>query len=195
MARTLFAVWIILFATAPAFAESAPPARYWPVVTGEPRAMTISAAPACPALRCFGAPRPVSRLENPLRHHVGVDLYAQRGDRVLAIADGRIAAFFPFLTARTGELTWALMINHGDRTVLYGEVRADALNMRQIGDAVRAGEEIARVSDTAQLHVETYAAGATRNARWPHGTPQPADVTDPTVFVSELAANATRVRP
>lgn len=193
MARTLFAVCLMLFAALPAAAQTA--ARYWPVVTNEPRAMVVSSPGNCIALRCFAAPRPVSQLANPRRHHVGLDLYARAGDRVLAIADGRIVAFFPFLVARTGERTWALMIDHGDRTVLYGEVRADAMAARRIGDTVTAGQEIARISDTAQLHVEVYPAGARRNARWPFGTAQPAGVSDPTAFVTDLAANGTRVRP
>lgn len=194
MVRTLFAVCLLLFAAFPASAQQRPQ-RYWPVVTNEPRAMVVSSPGNCIALRCFAAPRPVSRLANPLRHHVGLDLYARPGDRVLAIADGRIVAFFPFLVARTGERTWALMIDHGDRVVLYGEVRADAMANRRIGDSVRAGQEIARISDTAQLHVETYPPGTRRNARWPFETPQPAGVSDPTAFVTDLAANATRVRP
>jgi len=193
MARTLFAVCLMLLAALPASAQA--PQRFWPVVTDEPRAMVVSSPGNCIALRCFGAARPVSQLANPRRHHVGLDLYARPGDRVLAIADGRIVAFFPFLVARTGERTWALMIDHGDRVVLYGEVRADALDTRRIGEHVAAGQEVARISDTAQLHVETYPPGSRRNARWPFGTAQPPGVHDPTAFVTDLAANATRVRP
>jgi len=168
-------------------------ALYWPVVTDHPRWDVISAQPSCPNLRCFSAPRPVSQLDNPRRHHAGVDLFARAGDAVIAIEAGRVIDFYPFLRARTGEMSYALLIAHAGYVANYGEVRDPPLV--SVGDEVAAGQRIARISDTAQLHFETYAPGAGRNRSWPHGAPQPAGVLDPTERLRDLAQRGTRILP
>jgi len=166
---------------------------YWPVVTDHPRWNAISAQPACPNLRCFGAPRPVSQLDNPRRHHAGVDLFARAGDAVIAIEAGEVLGFYPFLRARTGEMSYALLIAHAGYVANYAEVRDPPLV--RIGDTVAPGQRIALISDTAQLHFETYAPGAGRNRSWPHGAPQPAGVLDPTERLRDLAQRGTRILP
>jgi Membrane proteins related to metalloendopeptidases len=176
---------------APARAEA--PALYWPAITDHPDWNVISAQPSCARLRCFGASRPVSRLDNPSRHHVGVDLFARAGDRVIAIEDGVVAGFYPFLRARTGEMSYALLIAHAGYVANYGEVRSPALV--RVGDAVTAGQRIAIVSDTAQLHFETYAPGVARSRSWVHGATQPAGVIDPTERLRDLAQRGTRILP
>ncbi|HRP10633.1 MAG TPA: M23 family metallopeptidase [Terricaulis sp.] len=175
----------------PARAEGG--AIYWPVATDHPRWDVISAQPSCVNLRCFSAPRPVSQLENPRRHHAGVDLFAHAGDAVIAIEAGRVIDFYPFLRARTGEMSHALLIAHAGYVANYGEVRDPPLV--SVGDEVAAGQRIARISDTAQLHFETYAPGSARNRSWPHGAPQPAGVIDPTERLRDLAQRGTRVLP
>ena len=174
-------------------ARAETPALYWPVVTNHPRWNVISARPACPNLRCFGAPRPVSQLDHPRRHHAGVDLFAHAGDAVIAIEAGEVIGFYPFLRARTGEMSCALLIAHAGYVANYAEVRDPALV--RIGDAVRGGQRIALISDTAQLHFETYAPGVTRNRAWAHGAAQPAGVIDPTERLRDLAQRGTRILP
>lgn len=188
--RTLLAGLGASLAT-PAHAET--PALYWPVITDHPRWNVVSAQPSCPNLRCFSAPRPVSRLDDPARHHVGVDLFARAGDAVVAIEVGRVLEFYPFLRARTGEMSYALLIAHAGYVANYGEVRSPALV--RVGDEVAAGQRIVAISDTAQLHFETYAPGIARNRAWRHGEPQPPGLIDPTGRLRDLAARGVRLLP
>ncbi|MBL8551838.1 MAG: M23 family metallopeptidase [Hyphomonadaceae bacterium] len=179
-------------------APSFPHGAIWPVLTEAPDAHVVPALFADgtaqgAALRRFNAPRPAARADNPTRRHVGVDLAANAGDRVVAIADGVVAAFYPFLTARTGETTYALLVAHGACTVLYGEIRAAAFV--QPGDPVTGGQRLGRVSDTAQLHIETYVRGVRRNTPWPQGAPTPGSVLNPTQMLLDLARDGMTVAP
>ncbi len=174
-------------------AHAEAPSRYWPVVTRHPRWNDISAEPECVNLRCFGAARPVSRLDNPTRRHAGIDLFAYAGDAVIATEDGQVVAFYPFLRARTGEMSYALLIAHADHVANYGEVRAPA-NVN-VGDVVTAGQRIAEISDTAQLHFETYAPGFARNRSWRFGDAQPGGLIDPTERLRALAIEGQRRLP
>jgi murein DD-endopeptidase MepM/ murein hydrolase activator NlpD len=186
----------------PVAASTAPP-RYWPVATDHPRVFDIAAERedggfiGSAPLRRFNAPRPSSRADNPTRRHVGVDLFAHAGDAVVAVEDGRIVAFYPFLRAATGEMSYALMVAHDGYVANYGEVRGDSLSARglALGAAVSGGQEIATVSDTRQLHFETYEPGVTRNRSWRHGAARPAGALDPTALLFDLAAKGRRLRP
>jgi murein DD-endopeptidase MepM/ murein hydrolase activator NlpD len=184
------------------FAASRAAIRYWPVITDYHRALQVSAlfddgGADGERLRRFNAPRPAAREDNPTRRHVGVDLFASAGDTVIAVEDGEIIAFYPFLRARTGEMSWALLVAHDGYVATYGEVRDDALTAKglALGDRVRAAQHIATISDTRQLHFETYVPGTRRNASWRHGAPRPASVLDPTALLLDLAANGRRIRP
>lgn len=183
-------------------AESGASVRYWPVVTDHPRWDAVSFQSEDGAfvgveLRRFNAPRPAARADNPTRRHVGVDLFAAAGDAVIAVEDGRIVAFYPFLRAATGEMSYALLVAHEGYVANYGEVRATSLSDQglAIGDAVAAGREIAAVSDTRQLHFETYRAGSRHGQSWRHGAPAPDRVLNPTRLLLDLALNGRRLRP
>lgn len=185
--------------TADAASTPAPPApvRYWPVVTGLSQALEISNDHTSRPLRRFDAPRPAAHADNPTRRHVGVDLFAAPGDTVIAVEDGRVLGFYPFLRAATGEMSYALLVDHGSYVANYGEVRESSLAAHglAIGARIRAGQPIATISDTAQLHFETYAAGTQHSASWPNGAPQPANVRDPTAFLTALAQDGARRLP
>lgn len=170
---------------------------YWPVVTARGDWNTISSQPDCVRLRCFEAPRPVSQLNNPRRHHAGIDLFANAGDAVIAIEDGTVIGFYPFLRAATGEMSFALLVAHEGYVANYGEVRENSLRAHnlEIGSRVRAGQRIATVSDTAQLHFETYAPGTTRNYSWGYHEQRPAPVVDPTPRLQSLALSGQRLMP
>jgi murein DD-endopeptidase MepM/ murein hydrolase activator NlpD len=170
---------------------------YWPVVTARADWNTISSQPDCVRLRCFEAPRPVSQLNNPRRHHAGVDLFANAGDAVIAMEDGTVIGFYPFLRAATGEMSYALLVAHEGYVANYGEVRENSLRAHNldIGATVRGGQRIATVSDTAQLHFETYAPGTTRNYSWGYHAERPAPVVDPTPRLQSLALSGQRLTP
>jgi murein DD-endopeptidase MepM/ murein hydrolase activator NlpD len=181
------------------FAESGAGVRYWPVITTHPRWREVSfqraeGGFAGVELRRFNAPRPAARANNPTRRHVGVDLFARAGDAVVAVEDGTLLAFYPFLRARTGEMSYALLAAHAGYVANYGEVRADSLrdNRLALGDTVGAGQAIAAISDTEQLHFETYAPATVRSQSWRHGAPRPASVLDPTRLLLDLAQNGQR---
>lgn len=186
-------------AAAPSAAPAAAPqrARYWPVVTGLAQALEISGEHTSRPLRRFNAPRPAVHADNPTRRHVGVDLFAAPGDTVIAVEDGRILGFYPFLRAATGEMSYALLVDHGSYVANYGEVRASSLTAHglAIGDRISAGQPIATISDTAQLHFETYDAGTQHSSSWRHGAPQPPGVRDPTAFLTALAHDGERRLP
>lgn len=171
--------------------------RCWPIITDHPRALEVSAPETSRPLRRFNAPRPAARADNPTRRHVGVDLFAHDGDAVIAIEAGQIVAFYPFLRAAAGEMSYALLVAHQTYVANYGEVRANSLSARDlaVGDSVAPGQELAAISATRQLHFETYAPGVTRTLSWRHGAPQPAEVRDPTALLAELARSARRFLP
>jgi murein DD-endopeptidase MepM/ murein hydrolase activator NlpD len=184
---------------APVAAQPAPEVAhvYWPVVTARTDWNTISSQPDCMRLRCFEAPRPVSQLNNPRRHHAGVDLFANAGDAVIAIDDGTVIGFYPFLRASTGQMSYALLVEHDGYVANYGEVREDSMRTHnlEIGTRIHAGQRIATISDTAQLHFETYAPGTTHNYSWGYHEARPAPVVDPTPRLQTLAQTGQRLLP
>lgn len=179
--------------------------RYWPVVTA------LSQATVAPAhlfdgkvqgapLRSFDTRRPADPSKPQTRRHVGVDLTAAEGDAVVAMEDGQIVNFYPFLARSAsagGENTFAILVQHKDYVALYGEVRANSLSARglKLGDRVAAGQPIGVVSGTAQLHTETYASGVTRNIKWPVGSPPPREMRNPTQLLLDTARTGERIYP
>lgn len=129
--------------------------------------------------RRFGAPRGG-------RHHVGIDIFAHANDPVIAIADGVVIATQSF------ELgTDAILVDHGDIVVLYGEVEPRSWRRHnvQVGSRVRRGQIIANVGCmnwsgykcvSQMLHLETYRKGTRQNQRWYQGSSPPAAILDPT---------------
>jgi murein DD-endopeptidase MepM/ murein hydrolase activator NlpD len=89
--------------------------------------------------------------------HAGVDLMAEVGEPVFAVADG-IVVLGPFTFA--GEYnppSYAIVVVHGALTVLYGEIQKEG--SKQEGDRVRQFDEIAKVARTgtgSMLHIEVY---------------------------------------
>lgn len=179
--------------------------RYWPVVT------SLSQATVAPAhlfdgkvqgapLRSFDTRRPADPSKPQTRRHVGVDLTAAEGDTVVAMEDGRIVNFYPFLARAAslgGEKTYAILIQHKDYVALYGEVRANSLAARglKVGDRVAGGQPIGVVSGTAQLHTETYASGVTRNIKWAVGAAPPREMRNPTQLLLDTAVAGERIYP
>lgn len=131
------------------------------------------------------------------RHHSGVDLYADEGDKVLAAEDGELIAMLPFHHG-----TWAMYVRNTDGQIAnYGEVAKNSwmefgFPMRVAeGEAVkaRAGQVLGRVGlqsggDT-MMHFEMYAPVVTlANIRagemsWPFGESAPTGLLDPSRYL------------
>src|SRR6476646_9705844 len=78
------------------FAGVSAPIRYWPVVTADSRGREIAFQDV--HRRQHGVPSRnfFANRDNGARHHVGVDLWGNAGDRIVAIEDGEIVHFYPF---------------------------------------------------------------------------------------------------
>ena len=118
------------------------------------------------------------------RYHVGIDLYAKRGDPVVACEDGVIVNFHRFL----GK-TRALIVEHANVVINYGEVVSNSL-MRtglEVGSSVKAGQIIGYVGllpkGSSMLHFETYRKGTTSNKRWYRHKKPPSEVLNPTKYL------------
>jgi murein DD-endopeptidase MepM/ murein hydrolase activator NlpD len=120
-----------------------------------------------------------------LRWHVGVDLFANKGDVVVACEAGRIVNFHRFLRTNSGQQSWALLVEHSGAVVNYGEVRGDSLEAHGLskGSSVHAAQPIGFISDTSMLHFETYTKGTRNSHRWLKGEPPPRVLLNPTKYL------------
>jgi len=129
------------------------------------------------------------------RYHVGIDLYANYGDPVIAMGDGVVTAAQSFHLG-----SWALLVDHGDLVVLYGEV--EPYSWRDfgvyVGSAVKKGQPIAKVAcmrwsgnscASHMLHLETYRDQTGQNKPWYVGRNAPPELLDPTKLLLQASAN------
>lgn len=166
----------------------------WPVVTTHPERGVVSYRDVHGqihgrAARRFGAPRGD-------RYHVGVDLFARPFDPVVAMESGVV------LQVQTFHLgTNAMLVQHGDKVVLYGEIDQGSNTEFGVGEgsSVSKGQPIARVGcmdwdgnvcESHMLHLETYACCPTQNIKWYAGSPPPALLLDPTKYLLRASARA-----
>lgn len=176
---------------------------YWPLLN--PRTTKVYSGPfhelSEGAGRHFGARR---GLEGGVykRVHVGVDLFGQDGDVVIAAEAGKIVNYYKFLsfTARDGKAgeVWAIIVANDSGTVInYSEVKknSNTLYNWKIGDKLKAGQPFAQLQkmrDDAMLHFETYASGTTANTRWLTKDSPPSKLRNPTNYLLELAKKTKR---
>ena len=125
----------------------------------------------------FGAPRSGTRL------HAGIDVYPAGGDGapVRAMNGGTVLKVGTFYTRYTGEVTYAVLVDHGDFVANYAELRPPPV---AAGSVLGRGDLVGLVSGTRQLHFEMYTPGTTSWHSW-YG-PQPADLIDPTPMMLEV---------
>lgn len=163
----------------------------WPVVSRHPKVGVVSYRDVNEEIhgnwsRRFGAPR-----DN--RNHVGIDLYAYAGDPVVAMADGEIVAVQSFHLG-----SWAIFVDHGDVTIMYGEIAPHSWREfgLQVGSRVNKGDPIARIACmnwegnncvSHMLHLEAYRSGVTKNQRWYRGQSPPPQLLDPTRLLLRAA--------
>ena len=162
--------------------------RHWPVITTNSSRSVVSYKTARgttignPGRMFMGSRNGGARL------HCAVDLFANEGDIVVACEDGKIVNFSPFYRAKNGEMTFALLVEHDNFVINYGEVKGNSrerFNWR-IGDGISAGQHIGIVSATSMTHFETYAKGTTRNERFMKGGSRPPHLLNPTAYLLEF---------
>jgi len=124
----------------------------------------------------FGAPR------NNSRKHAGVDIYppAGRGAPVHALKAGTVVKIGEYYTRADGEVTYGVVINHGDFVANYAEIHPSV----SVGQQVGRNQVIGTVGGTVQLHFEQYSAGTTTWVWW-YGD-KPGNLLDPTALMNQL---------
>lgn len=127
----------------------------------------------------FAAPRNKGR-----RRHAGVDLYPAggAGTVVVAMRGGVVTRVAPFYRRANGEMTYAVLVDHGDFSINYAELKRPGLHP---GTEVKQGQPLGQISGTRQLHLEMYAGGAkTWTSGW-YGA-KPGNLLDPTSLLLQL---------
>ena len=166
---------------------------FWPVATTDPQALLVSYLTTDGKSVGRDGRRFLADRNNGARHHVGIDLFCEEGDDVVACAAGKIVNFAHFLNSGT-EQTFQLLVAHDGVVINYGEVAANskALFKWEIGDQVKAGQPIGVIGATKMLHFETYVPGTDVNHRWMVGQPRPPEVLNPTNLLLRIAAKGQR---
>lgn len=127
----------------------------------------------------FGAPRNSNK-----RSHAGIDIYPAGGAGTLvkAMKAGMVVKVAPFYVRSNGEVTYGVLVDHGDFTANYAELgRPDVT----VSSRLEKGQPIGRVSGTGQLHFELYTAGTLDWTRGWYGL-RPANLLDPTAMMLEF---------
>jgi hypothetical protein len=143
--------------------------------------------------RAFGARRASGE-----RHHVGIDLFASRGDVVVAPEGGTVVATQTF----NGPNAHAILLQtDSGPVILFGEVEPGSWGEFGLGKGSRvdAGQPVARVGinprGSQMLHLEMYTAGTTSNRRWYTGRPPPSDLLDPSDYLILAAKGDVTTEP
>jgi hypothetical protein len=120
-----------------------------------------------------------------------VDLFANYGDPVVAVEGGTVVGFFQFC-CKPRFTSYALLVEHPDVVVNYGEVAPDSLRRAglAIGSSVHAGQIIGYIGKnpggSSMLHFETYVRGTRNNKRWIRGEARPRELLNPTTYLLAL---------
>ena len=119
------------------------------------------------------------------RYHVGLDLYCDLNDVVVAMESGTVVNTQGFL----GPTKALLIQGKSGLVVLYGEIKNNSWDEFGIkeGSVVKAGDPIARIgmndAGTHMLHLETYAKDTTQNISWPSNKPVNPSIKNPTKYL------------
>jgi murein DD-endopeptidase MepM/ murein hydrolase activator NlpD len=133
--------------------------------------------------RSFGAPR-----DGGSRKHAGCDLYAPVGTPIFAVADGTVTQFREFYRD-----TFALVVDHGDFIVRYGEVLEGLPKGVKVGAKVKKGQRIASVGKltgiaASMIHFEMYTGKGRGELTQPRGPfRRRSDLMDPTEQLDKWA--------
>jgi murein DD-endopeptidase MepM/ murein hydrolase activator NlpD len=184
------------------FASPPPLGSYWPLISTHRRNKEV-------AFQYLDKPNKyvgnrsrsfLARRSNGKRYHVGIDLYANHKDKVVACEDGVIIKFYGFYRS-----TFALIVEHENVVINYGEVHKDSLkaNRLKVGDRVSAGQIIGfagKMFRSSMLHFEIYRKGTNHNLRWLIKNNAPHNLINPTKYLLFLQehgkiANSRNINP
>jgi murein DD-endopeptidase MepM/ murein hydrolase activator NlpD len=96
--------------------------------------------------------------------------------------DGTVVKVASFYTRANGEVTYGVLIDHGNFVANYAELQSPSV---AVGNAVKQGQVIGAVSGTEQLHFEMYDPGSGDWTGGWYGT-RPANLRDPTQTMIDL---------
>ena len=85
------------------------------------------------------------------------------GSTVRALADGTVIKVAPFYTRANGEVTYGVLVDHGDFVANYAELMKPEV---EVAAGIRLGQVLGRIGGTQQLHFELYTQGTTDWSRW-----------------------------
>lgn len=176
----------------PFAAGSAMPA--WPTVTSNSRKFDVSYVDVSDEVhgnysRRFGAVRKEAGTD---RHHVGVDLYANAKDVVVATEAGTVVKYYNTYNLNSGVLYLA---TDSGLTVVYGEVEPKSWEDYGIHQGIRVarGQPLARIAcmkgtpsncESHMLHFETYAGIVDKDPpSWYQGSPAAPNMRNPTRYL------------
>ena len=130
----------------------------------------------------FGAPR-----DGTARRHGGIDLYPVHGAGapVEAIRDGRVIRISPFYKRHNGEMTYAVLVDHGEFVANYAELAKPAID---VGAVVPKNGIIGFLSGTKHLHFELYTPGTRGWMSWSWYGEMPKNLIDPTDMMRRAGA-------
>lgn len=167
-----------------------PAAQYWPIITRNSGGREVAYEGTTGKIygrsgRRFLADRPNAR------YHVGVDLWGDAGDIIVACEAGTIVNHYHFYNgvhALFEQCDSGVVINYGE--VKPGSWRDFGVD---IGSHVVAGQPIARVGQmkhSAMCHFEMYTTGTKQNQRYykRNRASPPANLLDPTQYLLALAS-------
>jgi hypothetical protein len=165
------------------FAPEPPMGSYWPLITKREPILSFKTTDnkfVGNTSRAFRANR-----SDGERYHVGMDLYANYKDPIVACEKGKVINFYHFYHG-----TYCLIVEHDKVVVNYGEVDGKLPKNVFVGANVEAGQIIARVGrmsgGSSMLHFETYRKGVTKNIPWKRNEVPSQNILNPTKYLSFL---------
>lgn len=169
------------------FAPLPPAGAFWPVRTRLTEGRLVSFKGASGTIYGSRGRRFLADRDNG-RFHVGVDLYGEHLDLIVACEAGTIVDEYYFYNG-----TNALFVQCDSGVVInYGEIEPKSMAEfgHTIGSKVAAGEPLARVGKMevdSMCHFEMYTTGTKSNKKYYAGKPRPVELLNPTQYLLELA--------
>ncbi len=99
------------------------------------------------------------------RCHVGNDIFTKGEGRIRAITKGKVINIYTFTNICSGGPAIALIIDHGDFVVNYGEINEGDVAV-SVGEKVEAGQFLGKATTCGMLHLEVYKPGVSSNIVW-----------------------------